>query len=393
MRVTEDQQRVYVQHKALTRVLGHHVKQGHSFSMWRMPEHHDVFLLVSTSGARMLDTLEIENLKPGFAIAPFLPNRPKYFLEADYLYRFTHEEQLVHGPYGWEKKEVPFSEDQDNNALPALHYHNQTTSFAADYRELVARAVEQIKQGVLEKVVPARKQIVEFSGPQDWPAVFFKLADRYPHALVTLCSTPETGTWIGATPELLISQNASDQFKTVALAGTKPFDAGTDLKAVAWTEKEIEEQAMVSRYIINCFKKIRVREFDEQGPRTVQAGNLLHLKTEFTVDTRAINFPQLASVMLNLLHPTSAVCGMPLHEALQFLSAYEGMDRELYGGYWGPVNVDSETQLFVNLRCMKVSENVATLFAGAGVTHDSIPEAEWKETGWKMNTLLNVIQS
>lgn len=393
MKVTEIQERPFHQQQAVTQVLAQLTNEKNSFSMWRMPETQEVFLLVSEFGPRQLATLDVESAKPGFAIAPFLPHQPKYFLEADYLYRFTRGELQVKGRFGWEKKEIALNEDDKSTNQVFLHFHNPEHHPTEDYPALVAAGVEQIKSGVLEKVVPARKQVIHFSAPQDWTAVFFKLAERYPHALVTLCSTPETGTWVGATPELLIRQDGNDQFKTVALAGTKPFDGGTDLKTVAWTQKEIEEQAMVSRYIINCFKKIRVREFDEHGPRTVQAGNLLHLKTEFTVDTRAINFPQLASVMLNLLHPTSAVCGMPLTEALHFLAEREGMDRELYGGYWGPVNIDNETNLFVNLRCMKVSEKSATLFAGAGVTLDSIPEAEWKETVWKMNTLLNVIQS
>ena len=77
-------------------------------------------------------------------------------------------------------------------------------------------------------------------------------------------------------------------------------------------QKDIEEQALVERYVISCFKKIRLREYDEHGPKTMIAGNVLHLKTEFEVDMVATNFPQLGSVMLNLLHPTSAVCGMPL---------------------------------------------------------------------------------
>jgi isochorismate synthase len=164
-----------------------------------------------------------------------------------------------------------------------------------------------------------------------------------------------------------------------------------DIKSVAWTEKEIEEQAMVSRYIINCFKKIRLREYEEHGPRTASAGNLLHLKTEYEVDMKATNFPQLGSVMLKLLHPTSAVCGMPLNNALEFLNKNEGYDRQFYSGYLGPVNFRNESHIFVNLRCMQIHERQATLYAGAGVTIDSIPEKELEETEMKMDTLQKVL--
>ena len=149
---------------------------------------------------------------------------------------------------------------------------------------------------------------------------------------------------------------------------------------------------MVSRYIINCFKKIRLREFEEHGPKTVVAGNLMHLKSDFAVDMKATNFPQLGSVMLRLLHPTSAVCGTPLETARKFLLEHEGYSREFYSGFLGPINMNEASHVFVNLRCMQLFADEAWLYAGAGVTADSIPEKEWEETEMKMNTLLDVIR-
>jgi isochorismate synthase len=148
---------------------------------------------------------------------------------------------------------------------------------------------------------------------------------------------------------------------------------------------------LVERYIISCFKKIRLREYDEYGPKTVVAGNLMHLKSEFTVDMKETNFPQLGTIMLRLLHPTSAVCGMPLEPALEFLNRHEGYNRSFYSGFLGPVNIDEQIHIFVNLRCMQLRQADAVLYAGAGVTSDSIPEKEWEETEMKMNTLMRVL--
>src|SRR5690606_27795662 len=119
----------------------------------------------------------------------------------------------------------------------------------------------------------------------------------------------------------------------------------------------------VERYIISCFKKIRLREYDEHGPRTVIAGNLIHLKSDFTVDLEATQFPKLGSIMLQLLHPTSAVCGVPLDTSLEFIKRHEGYDRELYSGYLGPVNVGNRIDIFVNLRCLQLLNNKAILYA------------------------------
>jgi isochorismate synthase len=94
--------------------------------------------------------------------------------------------------------------------------------------------------------------------------------------------------------------------------------------------------------------------------------------------------------MLELLHPTSAVCGMPKEPSKDYIQENEGFDREYFSGFLGPVNLLEETNIFVNLRCMKVMPHHATLFAGAGIIVNSNPEKEWNETEIKMQTLLDI---
>ena len=165
-----------------------------------------------------------------------------------------------------------------------------------------------------------------------------------------------------------------------------------EVNAELMTQKEIEEQALVCRYIVDCFKKIRLREYEEHGPKTVMAGSLLHLRTDFRVDMKATGFPQLGSVMLDLLHPTSAVCGMPRKEAHEFLQANEDFDRSFFAGFIGPVNIQEETSIYVNLRTASLKGEHAILYAGAGVTEDSDPEKEWEETELKCQIIGKFIQ-
>jgi isochorismate synthase len=122
----------------------------------------------------------------------------------------------------------------------------------------------------------------------------------------------------------------------------------------------------------------------------------MHLRTDIIIDTIAINFSQLATVMLDLLHPTSAVCGMPKVPATEFILKNEGYDRDFFSGFLGPVNIQSsegqiESHIFVNLRTMKIEKNIATLYAGCGITADSNAEKEWNETEMKTQTLGSVI--
>jgi isochorismate synthase len=233
--------------------------------------------------------------------------------------------------------------------------------------------------------------------PPDFdPLVAFQeLSRKYERAFVSLVSVPGVGTWLGASPEVLAEVTADGQFHTMALAATQPLVPGHAPQDAIWRQKEIEEQALVARYIVSCFKQLRLRDYQETGPRTVVAGQLLHLRTDFEVDFKNVPAPaSLGTDMLRLLHPTSAVGGMPKVAALEFLQRHEGYDRAYYSGFLGPVNVAAPgvARLFVNLRCLQVRPTEAILYAGTGLTVDSKPAREWQETEMKLQTVGSILQ-
>lgn len=366
---------------------------GGSLMYWRLPGSNEKTLIVCNSGAALKNELTLEGAMPGFAFAPFNPNKDKYLFNADLVFRFK-EDELVDGPdlsstpffsrdleFGGQKKPSPF------------YSRKQKEETTTDFSELVHSCIQKAEDKHLEKIVPSKFKDVELPENFDIIKTFNILCEKHPNAFVSLVTSPETGTWLGASPELLVSVDAQEKFRTIALAGTQKAQPNVSLKSVAWTQKEIEEQALVSRYVINCFKKIRVREYLEYGPHTVVAGSLLHLRTDYEVNMRDINFPQLGSVMLKLLHPTSAICGMPFDPAFDFLQKHEGYDREFYSGFLGPVNFDGESKLFVNLRCMQIFETKARIYAGAGITADSVTDHEVDEVEMKIQTLSQILNS
>jgi isochorismate synthase len=219
------------------------------------------------------------------------------------------------------------------------------------------------------------------------PVLFDLLCNAYPDAFVYLFSV-NGQCWMGASPEPFICSYENDLY-TVSLAGTRSSeDRNPD--SVAWQEKEQLEQEYVTRHIEKILGTFSVKHYRKKGPYTVEAGNLLHLRTDFT-------FPgclsdQSLCALINALHPTPAVCGMSQGKALDFISRTERHDREYYTGFLGPVGLDDQLQLYMNLRCMKVLKDRLVLFIGGGITRESDPEEEWEETELKARTLLAVIQ-
>jgi isochorismate synthase len=386
----------YSERELLSFLLSHAAAGENPVALWRLPASGLTHLVISDNYVEVDREEFVEELDAGFLIAPFDKSRQRLYLKADQFFTFEngnlkpHTTSLEEASAQWLRDKLP-SMKVEQYKPRRVHAMNPADGSKESFLEIIQKAVAEIEEGNLEKIVPSRTRTITLSDEFDVIEGFQKLCLVYPQALISFVSIPGVGNWLGASPEILVSVKDKTIFKTVALAGTLPFQPDTDLRSVAWTQKEIEEQALVERYVISCFKRVRLREYEEHGPKTVVAGNLMHLKSEFTVDMKATNFPQIGSVMLDLLHPTSAVCGMPLEPSLNFLKKHEGYDRGFYAGYLGPINIYNNIELFVNLRCMQLSGSQGILYAGAGVTVDSIPEKEWSETEMKFDTLLNVI--
>ena len=376
-------------------------------AIWRLPGTSGIKLCVSLRPA--LATCEVPHLESGisgFAFHPFQVSEkyPAQFINADITYSSLSSKLKFNFKLNENPEYVALVQrlqeyfDKIKCSASALNWHisrkikpYQTPE--ANFKNLVQLGVNSIEAGQFEKVVLSRAKANELPENFDVMDTYIRLQDKYQHAFVSLVSIPEIGTWMGASPEILVQVNKNRIFKTVALAGTQAINPGINPAKALWQQKEIEEQSMVERYILNCFKSIRLREYQELGPRTVVAGNLMHLRTDFTVDMNQVPFPALGTQMLKLLHPTSAVCGMPKEAATAFILQHEGYDRAYFSGYLGPVNIDGESNIYVNLRCMQLLEQVALTYAGAGITAESEPEKEWLETRIKMDTIRQVFRT
>jgi isochorismate synthase len=378
------------------------LSSGGSFAVWRKPKSKKLEFLLDERQTPERVSLNLEELPSGFVVHPFADQEDKkaFFIASHLYFSFQLDQEL-------DQEELPawvsslVNQEKKLNSAEVrnlIRIKTQSTATLSDignskahFVRLVHHGIEAIESGVLEKVVPARTKSIPLAEDFDLGKTFLALLESYPNSFVNFFHIPQIGTWIGASPEVLIETNG-DFFYTMALAGTQPAKGENPLKSAAWTQKEIEEQALVCRYIVDCFKKIRLREYEEHGPKTAMAGNLLHLRTDFKVNMKATGFPQLGSVMLDLLHPTSAVCGMPRKEAHEFLQENEGFDRSFFAGFLGPVNVQDETSIYVNLRTASLLGDRALLYAGAGVTEESDPEKEWEETELKCQILGKFIQ-
>lgn len=306
-----------------------------------------------------------------------------------HVYDFT-EKGFVFAPYNKKAPGVLIRPDKVySHQFQMRNFKFDTPNFGAISKEgrkfhieIVNKGLKEIENNKFKKVVLSRKiAVTDHTSPIQ---IFRKVLDSYPNAFCYFWYHPKIGLWIGATPELLfLKQNST--LVTMSLAGTKK---STTADKPSWGKKEIEEQDMVTQYIAKQLRSY-VPDLSIGKVNSVKAGNLWHLKTKIWGTVGDLELKNI----IQALHPTPAICGLPVIEAEEFIKRNENYDREFYTGFLGELNIDNDktSHLFVNLRCMQIKDDSAFLYIGGGITSGSNAQQEWIETVHKSETMLNMI--
>lgn len=354
------------------------LKSSLSFVIYRLPWTDDaIFILQEEGYPETFNRFSDLNTQKGFIIYPFevTSQHPAIIIRKD------------HSAQGWdaitqllESLELNL-EATDSKPSQAL---KDITLLQAQYNEAFGRFMHALNNQGYDKLVLSRQQTVPLTDQFDPLDFFIKAANSYPRMMISLSHTPISGTWIGSTPEILLT-GRDEQWQTVSLAGTMPMQG--EIMPDQWSQKNQQEQEMVSEYIRKIVKKFG-HKLNEKGPYTARAGQLVHLRTDFYFQLKDIRH---VGQFIDDLYPTPAVCGLPKDEAYQFILTNEGYDRSYYSGIIGEYDPTSSTRLYINLRCMQLGQKQATLYAGGGILASSEADGEWEETQQKLNTMRSLL--
>ncbi len=357
-----------------------------AFAIYRLPyADHAVIMRQTVDDPEPLHSCLELNGRQGFVLAPFqvTDSQPIWLIRPDEVQEiplqdhcsmFDHQRSMI---------------NPEHSMVLGGHssFNDQSLSrrrYAIDFANFHA----QLQQGAFRKIVLSRcvdETVEPTSDPQE---LFWRACACYPRLFVAMVSLPQTGIWLTATPEILLD-GGGDRWRTVALAGTMRLENDSlqgEGEDVRWSPKNIQEQRYVATYMAECLEQFTT-DFHEEGPNTVRAANLVHLRSDF--DFSLSDTSRLGD-LLHALHPTPAVCGLPKRAAFDFIIRNEAQSRQYYSGFMGPLAPASETHLYVSLRCMHI-QNGYHLYAGGGLLKDSIEEQEWLETEAKLETMRKIL--
>ncbi|MEJ5049901.1 chorismate-binding protein [Chryseobacterium culicis] len=275
----------------------------------------------------------------------------------------------------FEINSVEFAHTSITNEDLTNDFTNSPAETKEEYCKTLQEVIEVIKDHSLPKLVYSRRKIFTDFTLINYKESFKNLCESYPNAFRYLFNDGQNA-WMGAFSEVLGKFNKrTHQFETMALAGTLPVSE-------EWSEKEIEEQKPVTTYIQDILKNYSDTVQQSETYDHI-SGNIKHLRTDFKTSIK----PEDLDSIIQDLHPTPAVCGIPKDFCNENIRKYEKFPREFYAGY---IKVETEDSIlyFVNLRCARLYKDAVHVFVGGGITAQSDPEKEWRETELKSEAIL-----
>jgi isochorismate synthase len=275
---------------------------------------------------------------------------------------------------------APTGRFQVASAMPPQHYEGA-----------VARAVEMIGAGIMEKIVLAREVQVHAPRPYDPAALLGVLREEFPSCFV-FCVGRGEAALVAASPELLVRREGH-RVSTLALAGSTRRSADPAVDAhlgerLLRDESYREEHAIVARRIERTLRPHAIWVAAAPEPELVRIANIQHLATPIRAQLAA---PMEALELAGLMHPTPAVGGEPLASAAPLIPTLEGLDRGWYAGPVGWTDATGDGEFCVALRCALLRGEIARCYAGNGIVRDSDPASELAETEVKLQALLPLL--
>ena len=294
---------------------------------------------------------------------PFRPDGTMRFLVPERIHGLAHASGPVDG----------------HEAMPRLRQRREVPSPEA-YMGSVEGALARIVAGDVDKVVLARTLELEFDGTIAVSGLLERMVQGnrrgFTFALKKQDGARSVGDCylVGASPELLVSR---DGMHVVAnpLAGSRalsddPAQNRARAAELLGSPKDLREHALVAHEVVETLRPFCRAVAAPVHPSVIHTDSMMHLSTR-VVGTLRAPYPSVLE-LVQALHPTPAVCGVPRAAAYDAIGELEGFDRDLFAGAVGWMDANGDGEWAVTIRCAEVQGgNRLKLFAGAGIVEGS----------------------
>ena len=205
------------------------------FALYRLPWTDEPILVMQEEGEpEYIHSLNELNQKKGFLLSPFqfTPAHPAVLIRPD-IQAYDWEE-IKSALQGWMTRH-PQQAALSHSIAASPDSHITSEKEEKDlYTETFSRFILPLKEKQFRKLVLSRSTTHTLNEQFSPLSAFIQACNSYPRMMISLCHTPSTGTWIGSTPEIILSGHEKD-WHTVALAGTMPMQG--EVMPTEWSKR------------------------------------------------------------------------------------------------------------------------------------------------------------
>jgi len=271
-------------------------------------------------------------------------------------------------------------------------YIEETNHVSTDfltYAKALEQAKEYMHESELQKLVLARKKVIELNKVPKGPTIFKALCQTQPNTYAFTIGRNDY-LFFGASPELILRARGRHLYSR-PLAGSRGVSPVTDThraaKELRQSLKDKREHKYVTDWVSATFLSFGGLCVVPE-PKVARFSSIMHLSTPIHA-----YLPNPIGILqvLNRLHPTPAIAGSPVEAASKLISQLETFSRGWYGGLVGIIDAKAQGEFALAIRCAKLEINIVSMYAGAGVLPESYAESEWDETSAKLRAVENAI--
>lgn len=290
-----------------------------------------------------------------------------------YAGRVSRFSRMVAAAPARKRESIPFSLEDDSRE---------------DWRRVVDSCLAAIESGRVVKAVPSRRKLLRAERPFSSKDLLVNLIDGPARGVVLMYRYGDV-FFCGCTPELLVRKDGS-RVESMCLAGTCPAGGNEQERArfaeeLLHDEKNLREHAHVVDFIRSVFSRVCYDVDIPAAPSILPLQHIQHLHTP--ASARVLDGVGIMDLRQQL-HPTPALSGAPVGEALMLLRQVESFNRGFFGGACGYVDADGDGEFAVAIRSGVFDGEIGYVYAGCGIVAGSDADSEYEETDMKLRTIL-----
>lgn len=291
-----------------------------------------------------------------------------------------------------EALEQPLTQAASEGVAPAALPEPVSNMEKAEFLSMVQRAKEHIVAGDIFQVVLSQRFSLPFTLP---PFALYRSLRRLNPAPFLYFLALEDAAIVGSSPEILV--RLRDGVVTVRpIAGTRPRGATTAEDKRLEEELLADPKELAEHLMLLDLGRNDVGRIARPGTVAVtdkmvieRYSHVMHIvsNVEGEMDPK---FDALDAFAAGF--PAGTVSGAPKIRAMQIIDELEREKRGIYAGGVGYFSANGSMDTCIVLRTAIVKAGVIHAQAGAGIVHDSNPEAEYEETRAKARAIIRAAE-